>query len=74
MVVSAMGAIVSVCYCFIGAGTAGYYPMEPRNSVSYSLGPGDTPTGLMFDMFNSLTSVMFAFGGHNIALVSSCSL
>ena len=65
-----MGAIVTLFYSFIAVGMSAAYPLEPRSAVSYETGGGNSPVGVMFGTFNAITTIIFAFGGHNIALVS----
>ncbi|KAF8060318.1 LHT2 [Scenedesmus sp. PABB004] len=66
--VSLLGAIMSVAYCTIAVamsatvnpphGSVGYDPMAvPRSPVSRTMG-----------IFNAISSVLFAYGGHNVAL------
>lgn len=66
--VSLLGALMSVAYCTIAVamsatinpapGTVNYDPASvPRSPIDRTMG-----------IFNALTSILFAYGGHNVAL------
>ncbi|KAF8067258.1 acyl-protein thioesterase 1 [Scenedesmus sp. PABB004] len=66
--VSLLGALVSLGYCTIAvAMSATVNP--PRGSVNYD--PAAVPRSdlsRVMGIFNAITSVLFAYGGHNVAL------
>jgi hypothetical protein len=51
----------------IGQATSGLQEQQP----SYELGaPGESSAEFLFGVFNAIATVCFAWGGHNVALVS----
>jgi hypothetical protein len=70
--VSALGALMSVCYCAIATGLAAAY--RPAGPVDFSP-KHDTPVEQrVFDIFAAITTMLFAYGGHNIALEIQATL
>jgi hypothetical protein len=70
--VSALGALMSICYCMIATGLAAAY--KPAGPVDYAP-VHDTPvTQRVFDVFAAITTMLFAYGGHNIALEIQATL
>jgi hypothetical protein len=51
----------------IGQASSGSQEQQP----SYELGtPGESGSEFLFGVFNAIATVCFAWGGHNVALVS----
>ena len=70
--VSLMGAIMSLCYCGIATVVSGLH--KPGPEVNYQPGV-DTPRMVhTFGVFNAITTMLFAYGGHNIALEIQATL
>eukprot|EP00878_Enallax_costatus_P014279 GHUV01014936.1.p1 GENE.GHUV01014936.1~~GHUV01014936.1.p1 ORF type:complete len:415 (+),score=64.43 GHUV01014936.1:364-1608(+) len=65
--VSLLGALMSLAYCTIAVAMSA--TVNPGTSVNYS--PAlvhKAPVKRVMDVFNALTTVFFAYGGHNVAL------
>jgi hypothetical protein len=65
--ISLLGAIMSAAYCLIA--TVASATVKPAPDVNYS--PAnivETPVERAMGVFNALTTVLFAYGGHNVAL------
>ncbi len=71
--VSLMGSVMSGFYSIMGTVLAGVYPDAPN--VNYQpQDVGRTTAQTFFGVFNALSTVAFAFGGHNIALEIQATL
>ena len=70
--VSLLGALMSLCYCGIATVVSGLH--KPTPEVSYQAGLGETPVDFTFGVFNAITTMLFAYGGHNIALEIQATL
>ncbi len=71
--VSLMGAIMSAFYSVVATVLSGVHPDAP--DVSYSPGDmGKPEVDMFFGIFGALSTVAFAFGGHNIALEIQATL
>eukprot|EP00199_Chlamydomonas_sp_CCMP681_P000481 CAMPEP_0119104486 /NCGR_PEP_ID=MMETSP1180-20130426/2674_1 /TAXON_ID=3052 ORGANISM="Chlamydomonas cf sp, Strain CCMP681" /NCGR_SAMPLE_ID=MMETSP1180 /ASSEMBLY_ACC=CAM_ASM_000741 /LENGTH=490 /DNA_ID=CAMNT_0007089259 /DNA_START=49 /DNA_END=1521 /DNA_ORIENTATION=- len=64
--VSGVGAIMSVTYSVIAIVLAATFPTD-RAVVRYTT-PEGSEVSKLFGVFNALTTIAFAYGGHNIAL------
>lgn len=65
--VSALGALMSALYCGIAVGTSA--SVMPDANVSYNpMAVERSPVERLFGVFNALSAVFFAFGGHNVSL------
>ena len=72
-VVSLIGAIMSATYCSIAVALS--LMATPPPDVDYApLANSTSRAGAVFDVFNALTTVLFAYGGHNIALEIQATL
>jgi amino acid permease len=72
--VSLLGALMSVSYCTIAVAMCGTVRPAP-GTVNYD--PANVPrTGIerAMGIFNALTSILFAYGGHNVALEIQATL
>jgi hypothetical protein len=64
---SLLGAAMSVCYCAIAVGMSA--SVKPGPEVSYDPATVDrSQTDRLMGIFNAMTTVFFAYGGHNVAL------
>ena len=70
---SLLGALMSFCYCSIAVVMC--FMVRPDMSVvSYDPTAGRSTTEIVFGVFNALSTVLFAYGGHNIALEIQATL
>jgi amino acid permease len=67
-----MGAIMSICYCGIATVVSGLH--KPSADVHYQPGLGKPRMVHTFAVFNAITTMLFAYGGHNIALEIQATL
>lgn len=68
--VSGVGAIMSILYS-VGGSALSFHSALPRDQVNYD--PGSVQCNqqtyrVVLSVFSSITTIFFAFGGHNIAL------
>lgn len=72
--VSLVGAIMSMAYCTIAVAMAASIKPAP-GSVNYDpMSVDRTPMERTMGVFNALTSILFAYGGHNVALEIQATL
>lgn len=65
--VSLLGALMSAAYCIIAVGMCA--TIRPGPNVNYD--PAKMPISTLarvMGIFNAMTTVFFAYGGHNVAL------
>jgi amino acid permease len=63
---SLLGALMSAAYCIIAVAMCA--TVKP-SGVNYNpAAVGRTPINNVMGIFNALTTVLFAYGGHNVAL------
>lgn len=67
--VSLLGAAMSAGYCGIAVVLSALHSPEPGASYNPVKSKGQ-----VFDVFNALSTIMFAYGGHNIALEIQATL
>ncbi|WIA23691.1 hypothetical protein OEZ85_000385 [Tetradesmus obliquus] len=73
-IVSLLGALMSVAYCTIAVAMSGTV-QPPAGSVNYE--PMAVPRGGLeraMGIFNALTTILFAYSGHNVALEIQATL
>ena len=64
---SLLGALMSVAYCTIAVAMSA--TVKPGSEVSYNPAAVDrSNTARLMGIFNAMTTVFFAYGGHNVAL------
>jgi amino acid permease len=73
-IVSLVGALMSVCYCSIATILAAMHRPGPETPTNYTPGHGLSATEHTFGVFNAITTMLFAYGGHNIALEVQATL
>ncbi|GBF95714.1 lysine histidine transporter 1-like [Raphidocelis subcapitata] len=71
--VSALGAVMSVGYCAIATGLAAAY-RPPKGTIYTPLAEAKTPAERVVDVFGAIGTILFAYGGHNIALEIQATL
>eukprot|EP00878_Enallax_costatus_P029335 GHUV01031796.1.p1 GENE.GHUV01031796.1~~GHUV01031796.1.p1 ORF type:complete len:451 (-),score=96.99 GHUV01031796.1:132-1373(-) len=72
--VSLVGALMSMSYCTIAVAMSGTIRHTP-GSVNYDPAQTDkAPLDRCMGIFNALTSILFAYGGHNVALEIQATL
>ncbi|KAI8470815.1 MAG: amino acid transmembrane transporter [Monoraphidium minutum] len=74
--VSALGAVMSIGYCTIATGLAAAYRAEERPAYTVPL-PDHSPATVVarvMDIFAAISTILFAYGGHNIALEIQATL
>jgi hypothetical protein len=65
--VSLLGALMSAAYCIIAVVMSA--TVKPGPEVNYSpAAVARSPVERVMGIFNALTTVLFAYGGHNVAL------
>ncbi|KAI8470818.1 MAG: transmembrane amino acid transporter protein-domain-containing protein [Monoraphidium minutum] len=73
--VSALGSLMSVGYCTIATGLAAAYRPEVRPAYSVPLDTSASGmTHRVIDVFAAISTILFAYGGHNIALEIQATL
>lgn len=75
-VVSLLGALMSVGYCAIATGLAAAYRPEVAPDYSNPLPDNSamSVTNRIIDIFAAISTILFAYGGHNIALEIQATL
>ena len=69
---SLLGALMSIGYSVIAIVMC--FLVKPDASVIYDPAANKTPMEVTFGIFNALTTVLFAYSGHNIALEIQATL
>jgi amino acid permease len=75
--VSAFGALMSIGYCAIATGLAAAYRVQgggPAASYVSSTLTEPSPVKRVINLFAAMSTVLFAYGGHNIALEIQATL
>ncbi|GBF95712.1 lysine histidine transporter 1-like [Raphidocelis subcapitata] len=75
--VSAFGALMSIGYCAIATGLAAAYRVQgggPAASYVSSTLTEPSPVKRVINIFAAMSTVLFAYGGHNIALEIQATL
>lgn len=74
--VSLLGALMSVCYCTIAVAMSGV-SINSHGTGTVNYNPAlvsRTPLEKAMGIFNAMTTILFAYGGHNIALEVQATL